>query len=463
MSSFEKFGSHFQLRLFYYLVMDKQFAAAVLDILQPEFFSNDHYKTLISLMLQYHEKYQGMPSFDTIETILSTQIDDEVEQEYLLDVLTKIKADDDVSDKEFIEDKAVEFCKQQAMVRAVQDCVPLIKNEQYDQIFDIMQKAINAGTARDDGLDYFETALGRTMQARDPIPTGFPLLDRYLAGGLGASEIGIILAGTGVGKSMMLTYLAAEALKQGLNVLYYTFELSHDMVALRLDSKLTGINLTTLLSDTKGEYRERVTKRLNQIREKTGKKPRLFIKEYPTKSASISTIRSNLMRLQQVHGFMPDIILVDYADIMKPASTYKEKRYELEGNIEQLRALAGEYKVPVWTASQTNREGLDSSVVGLQTISESLAKAMVADAILSVGRDHALVERGEACYFLAKNRFGNDKVIFTGRYDTSTLDFTIDREGSEETIASDAQNARNSAIRDRVNELFQQSGTDEGN
>lgn len=455
MTSFEKFGNHFQLRLFYYLIDDKDFAAQVLEILQPDFFVNEHFKTLALMLLGYFEKYNGMPSFDTIQTMLSTEIDDQVEREYLLDVLSKIKSDTDDADREFIEDKAVEFCKQQAMVRAVQDCVPLIKNEQYDQIFDIMQKAINAGTTRDEGLDYFETALIRTMATRSAVATGFPLLDRHLAGGLGAGETGIILAGTGVGKSMMLVFLAAEALKQGLNVLYYTFELSHELVALRLDSKLTGIPLSTLLLDSEGQYRQRVHNRLESIRQSTGKRPKLFIKEYPTKTASIVTLRNNIMRLRQTRGFVPDIILVDYADIMKPAAAYKEKRYELEGNIEQLRGLAGELKVPVWTASQTNRDGLEASVVGLQTISESLAKAMVADAIISIGRDHALVERGEACYYLAKNRFGSDKLIFTGRYDTSTLDFTIDREGLDEgELRNDATRARNTQINERVKELF---------
>ena len=294
----------------------------------------------------------------------------------------------------------------------------------------------------------------RRMGERNPISTGLPMLDKYLSGGLGAGEVGIILAGTGVGKSMMLIFLAAEALKQGLNVLYYTFELSDHMVALRLDAKLAEIPLTTLLNDSEGNERDKVVHKLQKIRDRTGKKPRLIVKEYPTKSASIMTMRNHIMKLKH-KGFVPDIILVDYADIMKPISGYKEKRYELESNIEQLRATAGELKVPIWTASQTNREGLNTSIVGLQTISESLAKAMVADAILSIGRDVALAAKGEACYYLAKNRFGDDKVVFTGRFNTSTLNFTIDKEGVEESeINYENERATNLAISERVKKLF---------
>ena len=455
MTSFEKFGNHFQLRLFHYLIDDKDFAASILDILEPEFFTNDHYKTLLSMLTMYFEKYHSLPSFDSLETMLATEISDEVELEYLQDVLKKIREDTDKSDADFIEDKTIEFCKQQAMVTAITDCVPLIKREDYESIFGIIQQALNAGSARDDGHDYFDMALLRRMGERDPVNTGLPMLDRYLSGGLGAGEVGIILAGTGVGKSMMLVFLAAEALKQGLNVLYYTMELSDHMCALRLDSKLTGIELSALLGDSDGDFRERVNKKIQGIRNKTGKEPRVIIKEYPTRTASITTIRTHLMKMRH-KGFVPDIILCDYADIMKPLSAYKEKRYELESNIEQLRALAGELKVPVWTASQTNREGLDTSVVGLKTISESLAKAMVADVIISVGRDVALVDRGEACFYLAKNRFGQDKVIFTGRFDTSTLDFTIDREGVEmDEIAQQANKAKNARINERVKHLFE--------
>jgi len=454
MTSFEKFGSHFQLRLFHYLIADKEFAASVLDILQPEFFSNDHYRTLITLLIAHFEKYHTMPSFENLGVTVSSEISDEVELEYLQDVLKKITVETDTTDKDFIEDKTIEFCKQQAMVNAIQDCVPLIKREDYESIFGIIQNAMNAGSARDDGHDYFDQALLRRMGERFPISTGLDLLDKYLSGGLGAGEVGIILAGTGVGKSMMLVFLAAEALLQGLNVLYYTLELSDHMVALRLDTKLTGINLTELLTDSEGAYRERVNTKLKKIRKKTGKEPRVIIKEYPTRTASITTIRTHLMKLRH-KGFVPDIILVDYADILKPLTPYKEKRYELESNVEQLRALSGEMKIPVWTASQTNRDGLDTSIVSLKTISESLAKAMVADVIISVGRDINLVEREEACYYLAKNRFGQDKVIFTGRFDPGTLDFRIDQEGLQESeITQQAEKAKNSRINDRVKELF---------
>jgi len=456
--SFEKFGSHFQLRLLHYLIADRDFAASVLDALKPEFFSNDHYRTLVTMLMQYFEEYNAMPSFDSLATLVNTEISDEVELEYLQDVLKKISQDGDRTDKDFIEDKTIDFCKQQALVNAIKECVPLIERNQLEDIDEIISKARNAVAQRDEGHDYFDQALARRMGERDPVSTGLPLLDRYMAGGLGANEAGIILAGTGVGKSMMLAHLAAEALKQGLNVVYFTLELSEQMVALRIDAKLAGIALTTLLNDSEGEYRERVDKRLKQIRKDTGKDPRLLIKEYPTKTASIGTFRNYLMR-QYHKGFVPDMIVVDYADIMKPASAYKEKRYELEGNIENLRSLAGELKVPVWTASQTNREGLETSIVGLTSISESLAKAMVADVILSIGRDHALVERGEACYYLAKNRFGNDKVVFTGRYNTSLLDFTIEREGVDgNELHQEAEQARTRAIGDRVRALF-----DEGN
>jgi hypothetical protein len=120
--------------------------------------------------------------------------------------------------------------------------------------------------------------------------------------------------------------------------------------------------------------------------------------------------------------------------------------------VEELRGWAGELDIPIWTASQTNRDGLDTSVVTLKTISEALSKAMVADLIISIGRSPELQLQGRACYYLAKNRLGRDKVAFTGEFDTSVMNFTIDTEGIEEELnASDNQGQMNRAVSQVLN------------
>lgn len=447
MTSFEKFGQNFQSKILYHLITDAEFAMQILDVLHPEFFSNDSHKTVFQVIQSWNEKYTTIPSFENLRTLLMKLYkDDDILSEYMKNAVDEIEHKTIVIDKAHVIDETVEFCKQQAFRNAILTSVDLIKSEKYDEIYHIFQGAMSAGAKKDIGHDYFRDINKRMLEERFPIPTGWAMMDDTIAGGLSAGELGIILAGTGVGKSMILAHLAAVAFKLGKNVLYYTLELSEKMVGLRLDSHLTGIPLTTLMTDNTGALRNRVANEIKRVRSKHTREVRMIIKEWPTKTASINTIKNHLVTLQN-DGFKPDIILIDYADLLKPVTRYNDKRFELEGNTEQLRGLAGILQIPVWTASQTNRDGLDSSINGLKTISESLGKAMVADLIISIGRSQRLVDEERACYYLVKSRLGRDKVVFTGPFMTATVSFDIDEEGyDEDERGADRVNNMNRAV-----------------
>jgi len=183
----------------------------------------------------------------------------------------------------------------------------------------------------------------------------------------------------------------------------------------------------------------------------SGKKPSMIIKKYPAKSASVNTIRNHYNTLL-VQGIIPDIIIVDYADLLKPQSRYKDKRFELQDLSEELRGFADEVNSPLWTASQTNREGLDTNLVTMKTISEALGKAMTADIMFSVGRDNDMVESNRACYYLLKNRFGPDKKIFTGPFDTSILNFDACELGLE--TEQDKRERQNDTVTSAIHSLI---------
>ena len=432
MTSFEKFGESFQTKIIHHLISDRVFSLQVLDILEPEFFTEDSYKEICRQVVSWCEKYNTTPTYDNLKTIINTKYEDEVELKYLNDAIDEIESVISVTDKKFVIEETLEFCKQQAMRNALLQSVPLLKSEKYEQIFELVKYAISAGQGKDIGHSLFDDVYERSADKRNPIKTGLPLLDKHIANGLSGGELGIVLAGTGVGKSMMLAFLAAEALKQGKKVIYYTLELNDKMLTYRLEAKFIGIPLTKILMDVDGKYRDMIGKKLKTLRETfNDKNIDIKVKSYPTKSANVNTIRNHLMTMEN-QGFVPDIIFIDYADLLRPSSKYDDKRHELESLAEELRGLAGELNVPVWTASQTNREGLDTSIVGLKTISESLGKAMVSDLMISIGRPPKLANAGLACYYLAKSRLGVDKVIFTGKFDTSILDFSIDKEGLDE-------------------------------
>lgn len=454
MADFEQYGEIFQTKLMHHLVTDKLFALQVLDCLEPEFFTDEKFVELCRIIIKHNEKYNVIPTFEDLRVISRTKYEDELEKRYLVELIGEIEKVISISDKKHIMDQAVTFCKHQAMINAVLSIVPMIKDDQTDGIFQILQKAMSVGMSKDNGQSLFEDVFDRTADKRNPVPMGFKMIDDLIAGGLSEGELGLILAGTGVGKSMMLAYMAASAVKQGKKVIYYTLELNDKMLAYRLEAALTGIPLTTLLMDVEGVHRKVVGSKLDEIKKNLPDGADIIVKRYPTKQASINTLKNHLATME-AQDFVPDIIFIDYADLMKPVSRYSDKRFELESNVEQIRGMAGEYNVPIWSASQSNRDGLDASIVGLKTISESLAKAMVADLVVSVGRTPELVEAGRACYYIAKSRLGPDKIVFTGPFDTTILNLGVDEEGLNETEVrqNDVNNSMRRAVRNVVGQI----------
>ena len=227
---------------------------------------------------------------------------------------------------------------------------------------------------------------------RNPITTGWKDIDAIVGGGLGKSELGVVIAPTGAGKSMLLVHLGAAALREGKTVVQYTLELQDTVIANRYDSCITGYPLSDIKNFKQEIYEE--------IKDFEGN---LIIKEYPTKSASTNTMRAHLSRLAK-RGINPGMIIVDYADLLKPVTVRKEKRAELESIYEELRALSTEFQCPIWTASQTNRSGLSAEVITMEQISEAFNKCFVADFIFSVSRTIEDKQNNQGKIFIAKNR-----------------------------------------------------------
>ena len=191
----------------------------------------------------------------------------------------------------------------------------------------------------------------------------------------------------------------------------------------RYDSCISGVPLSDLFS-SKNQV-------LLSIKDVPGQ---LIIKEYPTKSASTETIKQHIERLKK-KGIDPDMIIVDYADLLRPTRTSAEKRYDLESTYEEMRAIAQIYKCPVWTASQTNRSGLNAEVITMEAISEAFNKCFVADFICSLSRTVQDKQANKGRIFVAKNRNGPDGLIFPVFVDWSNVNIKVLKTESNESIA----------------------------
>ena len=238
-------------------------------------------------------------------------------------------------------------------------------------------------------------------------------MDEICQDGLGKGELGVVIAPTGAGKSMVLVHLGAQAVKAGLTVVHYTLELAEEVIAGRYDSCMFGIPLSDLKSMKEMIY--------ESVQEVEGS---LIIKEYPTKSASTKTIATHLEKLAK-RDISPDLIIVDYGDLLRPLVHNKERRTDLESIYEELRAIAQVNNCPVWTASQTNRSGLNAEVITMEAISEAFNKCFVADFIFSVSRTVEDKNNNTGRIFVAKNRNGPDGLIYPIFMDTSEVKIKV--------------------------------------
>jgi len=249
----------------------------------------------------------------------------------------------DTDNTDFIKDKTIEFCQDQALKNAIFDAVGLYQSGKRIEVRHLIDNALKVGIDSNIGHDYLEMFAQRIEQsARLTVSTGWRVIDNITGGGLGPGELGVVVAPSGVGKSWNLVSMAASAVKRGLNVVYYTMELSEAYTGLRFDSHFTGIDSSNI------QYHQDEV--LHLMRTMPGT---LIIKYYPTKFATVQTLRSHIEKMKIIRGYTPDVIFVDYADLLIGVGT--EKRFVLENIYEELRGLAGELQVPLWTASQANR------------------------------------------------------------------------------------------------------------
>jgi replicative DNA helicase len=310
------------------------------------------------------------------------------------------------TDLKFVQEQTLEFCKNQVMKQAIMSSVDLIEVGQYDQIKKLVDNAMKAGSDRDLGHDYIIGIEERlTQSARDTVKTGWDPIDEVMDGGLGAGELGVVVAPAGIGKSWCLQTIGSAAVREGLNVVHYTLELNENYVGLRYDTVFSGITTSDIQF-----YQDDVKKKIDEL------KGTLLIKYFPTKSASVQTLASHLSQIEIQHQ-KPDLLIVDYADILKGVGT--EKRHVLENIYEDLRGLAGELDCPVWTASQANRSSLEEEIIDATKVAEAYSKVMIADFVVSVSRkvEDKIANTGR--FHVIKNRFGPDGITFPSSINTN--------------------------------------------
>ncbi len=413
--TFGFFGKAFQENLCQLILLDRPFADQIKEVLTIEFLELKYLQVFVQKIFEYKDKYKVHPTYDIMTTLLRTGLEDQNEtvQKQVRDYFARIH-DKEPEGSQFIKETSLDFCKKQKLKEAMLKSVKLLQNSSFDEISKTINDALKLGSSNDFGYDYLVDFEKRfQIKSRNPVTMGWEEIDGICKGGLGSGELGVVIAPTGAGKSMVLVHLGTEALKLGKTVIHYTLELADSVVASRYDSCLTGIEIRDLYT-----FKEQI---YDSVQNLAGK---LIVKEYPTKSASTNTLKLHLEKLK-MRGIQPDMIIVDYGDLLKPISSQREKRQELETIYEELRGIAQENNCPVWTASQTNRSGLNAEVITMESISEAFNKCFVADFICSVSRTIEDKASNGGRIFVAKNRNGPDGLVFPIYMDTASVKIKV--------------------------------------
>lgn len=409
MNKLSDYGRSFQLKSIVLYMTDNDFTAQVLDILEHKSYQSESLQWIVERCKDYFVKYKKTISFDAFK-IEVNEIKSDI-------VLTAVKEDlkevfrlMESEDLEYVRDNILIFFKNQKIKAAIMRSVDILETSQdFEAIKIEIDDAMKSGVEKNIGHDYFEDFEERySDDARITSPTPWDVINDLMQGGIGQGELGVVVAPAGVGKSWVLCKIASHALTQGQHVVHYTLELNENYVGLRYDSILTGHANANLKY-----HKEDVLRMVTKL------KGELTVKYFPTKSASVNTVSAHLQKMESF-GKKVDLVIIDYADIMKDTGMTKEVRHALGNIYEDLRGLAGENNVPVWTASQANRSALDEDVIEASKVAESYAKVMTADFVVSLSRKIEDKVANTGRFHIIKNRFGPDGLTFPAKINTNT-------------------------------------------
>jgi len=406
--NFNQFGPTFQSKIISSLLSDNKFIQTISDILEPAYFDSDANKWLTREISKYFMEFRKAPTLEVLK-IKITQMDDEILKVSVVENLKEAWRNIESTDLEFVKQETLGFCKNQVLKGAIVEAVDLLEQKKYDDIKVIIDAAMKAGSERDLGHDYIISLEDRlTDSVRATLTTPWDSVNSVMDGGLGGGELGVLVAPAGIGKTWCLQSLGAHLVRCGKTVVHYTLELNANYVGLRYDTVFSG----TPTSNIK-YYKDDVQKVIDKL---DGK---LIIKYYPTRSASVNTLAAHLKQME-IQEIKPDVVIVDYADILKPTTFYKEKRHATGETYEHLRGMAGEFEIPVWTASQANRSSLEEEVIDATKIAEDYSKVMTADFVMSISRkvEDKIANTGR--FHVIKNRFGIDGITFPASINTNT-------------------------------------------
>lgn len=397
------------------LVHNETYCRKAMPHIRPEYFEGSD-RAVYDLILRFVGKYNKLPNSKVLS--IELQSSDYSSRSNVNEILQTINSFESPAkaDDSWLISTTEKWCKDRAVHLAVMEAISIIDGKSEDKaegaIPDILSKALGVTFDTNVGHDYIENAQARYdfyNTHEDKMEFDLEMMNTITGGGVPNKTLNIILAGTGVGKSLAMCHLASAALSQGKNVLYITLEMAEERIAERIDANLFDVRIDQLKEMTN----DRFTSKVESISSKTNGK--LVVKEYPTASAHVGHFRALLTELKMKKDFVPDVVYVDYLNIcassrIKGLSGGVNTYSLIKAIAEELRGLAVENNVPIWSATQVTRTGFNSSDVELTDTSESFGLPATADLMIALISNEQLESMGQLMIKQLKNRY-NDPAV----------------------------------------------------
>lgn len=392
---------------------NESFMRKSIPFLKPEYLSDSPERKLFEQMQAFILKYNSLPSLSALALGLQERNDlSESEFKAIGEILTEIKDADATEDPKWLLDETEKFCQEKAIYNGIMDAIQILDGKDQHRnkgaIPNILSDALGVSFDPHVGHDYIDKWNERFdfyHRIESRLPFDLTYFNKITNGGLCRKTLNIILAGTGVGKSLAMCHFAAAYLMQNYNVLYITMEMAEERIAERIDANLMNVTMDDLKMLSLDMYE----KRMKNIMSKT--KGKLVIKEYPTAAVNTAHFRALLQDLKLKRNFVPDVIFVDYLNIcassrIKPGANINSYTY-VKAIAEELRGLAVEWDVPVVSATQTTRSGFTNSDPGLEDTSESFGLPATADLMFALIATDELTALNQIMVKQLKNRYAD--------------------------------------------------------
>lgn len=424
------------------LVYNEEYARKVLPFIKEEYFHDNAERTILGIIEEYYTKFNTPPTTRALLVELSSvnglNEDTFTSAQEVIQGLDK----NAIESSEWLLENTEKFCQDKAIYNAVRKAIEILdspkEGENSGSLPQLFTDALSVAFDTNIGHDYLENFEDRFLAYRKKIhkiPFAIELLNHITKGGLANKTLNIILAGTNVGKSLVMCDWAASNLSMGYNVLYITLEMSEEEVSRRIDGNLLDVELDDLEKMDLAVLK----KKADKVREKARSK--LIVKEFPTASAHVNHFRHLLNELKIKKKFIPDIIYVDYLNIcassrLKNAVNVNSYTY-VKAIAEEIRGLAVEFGVPIVSATQTTRSGYDSSDLDLSDTSESFGLPATADLMLGVMETEELSELGQYLFKQLKNRYADKnkcKRFVVGVHKAKMRLYDVEQEAQEDIL-----------------------------